>query len=93
MKANSLKEYLVRFASDCMVLQKYLATDDAGLYYGKQVIRSAAYAALNYGASRGAASGRDFRHKMSICLKESWESLNNLKSSRSVICALTKNYA
>jgi four helix bundle protein len=79
MKANSLEERLVRFASDCVVLQKYLSTNDAGLYYGKQLIRSAGSAALNYGESQGAESRRDFGHKLSICLKESRESLNNLK--------------
>jgi len=93
MKANSLEARLMRFASDCVVLQTHLFTNAAGLYYGKQLIRSAAYAALNYGESQGAASGRDFGHKLSSCLKESCESLNNLKSSSSVICMLTKNYA
>jgi len=51
MKANSLEARLMRFASDCAVLQTHLSTNAADLYYGKQLIRSAGFAALNYGES------------------------------------------
>jgi len=35
MKANSLEARLVRFASDCVVLQTYQTTNNTGLYHGK----------------------------------------------------------
>lgn len=79
MKANSLEERLVLFASNCVGLQKHLNANDAGLFYGKQLMRSAGSAALNYGEAQAAESRKDFGHKLSICLKESRESLNNLK--------------
>jgi four helix bundle protein len=79
MKANSLQERLIVFASNCVKLQPLLHKNDAGQYYGKQLMRSSGSAALNYGESQSAESRRDFGHKLSICLKEMRESHNNLK--------------
>lgn len=80
MKGNSLEERLIHFAANCAKLQSQLKANDAGQYYGKQLIRSAGSAALNYAESQSAESKRDFGHKLSLCLKELRESLSNLKS-------------
>ncbi|MEL6810886.1 MAG: four helix bundle protein, partial [Bacteroidota bacterium] len=44
-----------------------------------QLNRSSTSAALNYGEVQGAASNKDFVHKMNIVLKELKESRVNLK--------------
>lgn len=64
MKANSLEERLVLFASNCVGLQKQLYGNEAGLFYGKQLMRSAGSAALNYGEAQAAES----RHYPAKCV-------------------------
>ncbi len=88
MKVNSLQERLNIFAANCVKLQTMLQHSESGRYYGKQLMRSSGSAALNYGESQSAESRRDFGHKLSLSLKESRESYNNLKIIQlSELCA------
>lgn len=89
MKVNSLQERLIQFAADCIKIQHQLASSEAAAYYGKQLMRSSGSAALNYGEALGSESKKDFAHKLSLCLKESRESFNNLKILK--ISELAKN--
>ncbi len=48
-------------------------------HYAKQIVRSGSAPALLYAEARGAESDKDFKHKMSIALKELRETHVNLK--------------
>ena len=74
-----LEERLIQFAVDIIIACGKLDGSFASQHLSKQLIRSTTSAALNYGEAQSAESGRDFLHKMKICLKELRESLVNLK--------------
>lgn len=79
MKPNQLEERLIQFAVDVIEICKGLNSSFATEHLAKQLIRSTTSVALNYGEARSGESGRDFLHKMKICLKELRESFVNMK--------------
>ncbi len=70
---------LVQFAGECVLFFRKMNRDEAGLYYGKQLLRSSGSACLNFGEAQGTVTPKDFINKMSIVIKELKESKNNLK--------------
>ena len=56
-----------------------MPNDWTGLYYGKQLLRSAGSSALNFGESQGANTTKDQINKLALVLKELKESRINLK--------------
>ena len=74
-----LEQRLIKFAVRIVRLTRALPKDFAGIYFGKQVLRSGSSPALHYGEARSAESKKDFRHKCSIALKELRETHINLR--------------
>ena len=79
IRAAELEERLIRFAVSVVKLTDRLPSSYAGQHFGRQLLRSGSAPALLYGEARGAESTRDFRHKLSIALKELRESHINLR--------------
>ena len=75
---NDLQQRLVKFAGLCLQVKRSLFNSFECIHLGKQLIRSATSAALNFGEARSAESRKDFIHKQSIILKELRESQINL---------------
>ena len=74
-----LDDRLIRFAvAVCDAAQKVPATF-AGPTVIRQLVRSGTSPAANYAEARGAVSGRDYVHKMQLCLKELRETMVWLK--------------
>ena len=78
-RAAELEERLIAYAVRIVKLAGQLPGNYAGKHFGQQLLRSGSAPALHYGEARGAESNRDFRHKMSIALKELRESHINLR--------------
>lgn len=74
-----LNERLIAFASNCIDVAESLPKTVAGSHISGQLVRSSTSPALNYGEAQGAESMRDFIHKLKVCLKELWETMNNLQ--------------
>lgn len=70
---------LVQFAGEVVLFFRSMTKDEAGVYYGNQLIRSSGSASLNFGEAQGTITNKDFLNKMSIVVKELKESRNNLK--------------
>ena len=69
-----LEDRLVDFASSVVELTEALPNTRAGNHFAGQLLRSGTSPAPNYGEAQAAESGRDFVHKLGICLKELRES-------------------
>ena len=78
-RAVELEERLIRFAVAIVKLTERLPKSYAGQHFGRQILRSSSAPALLYGEARGAELNKDFRHKLSIALKELRESHINLR--------------
>ncbi|MFK7971020.1 MAG: four helix bundle protein [Bacteroidia bacterium] len=74
MKKQELEDRLVNFSIATARSVEKLPKTFTNMHLGKQIIRSTASAALNYGEAQGAESRADFIHKMQIALKELKES-------------------
>lgn len=88
------QEYEDRLLRLCSLIDHYCHTDPAILrreYLKDQLLRASSSALLNYGEAQVAASIKDYRHKLSIVLKELSESLIALKLLRNV--GMDKNSA
>lgn len=81
-RAVELEERLIRFAVGVVDLTEQLPRSYAGQHFGRQLLRSGSAPALLYGEARGAESKKDFRHKLSLVLKELRESNINLRILR-----------
>lgn len=79
LKNYDLENRLINFAGVIIKLAGSLPDNYLGKHLGNQLIRSGTSPALNYGEAQGAESSADFKHKMSICLKELRESQVCLK--------------
>ncbi len=64
------EERLIQFAGETILFIKTLPNTDTGRYYASQTMRSSGSSALNYGEAKGTTTNKDFRHKMTIVLKE-----------------------
>ena len=78
-RAAQLEERLIAYAVRIVKLTEKFPRSYAGKYFGQQLLRSGSAPALLYGEARGAESNRDFRHKVSVGLKELRESHINLR--------------
>lgn len=76
---HDLEDRLVKFAVQVTDLTERFTQNPTGFHLGNQIIRSSTSIALNYAEARGAESRRDFKHKLSIALKEARETLVCLK--------------
>ena len=74
-----LEDRLVAFATDVILFTGSLPKNYAAERLKEQLTRSSMSSALNYGEAQGAESRRDFKHKLSITLKELKESRVGMK--------------
>src|SRR5438445_4932284 len=72
-KENVLKEKSYRFALRIVNLHKFLAAEKKEYVLSKQVLRSGTSIGANVVEGNQAQSKADFVHKLSILLKESFE--------------------
>ena len=79
MTPKDLEERLIRFAVNIIRLSDGIRPGVAGRNMCDQIVRSSSSTALNYGEAQSAESGRDFVHKLGICLKELRETYINLR--------------
>jgi len=70
---------LVRFAGECVFFFRTMTRDEAGSYYGNQLLRSSGSSCLNFGEAQGTITTKDFLAKLTIVNRELKESRNNLK--------------
>jgi len=79
MTPKELEERLIRFAINIIKLSEGMNQSIAGKRLADQIVRSGSLPALNYGEAQSAESGRDFVHKLGVCLKELRETHINLQ--------------
>ncbi|MGV8091122.1 MAG: four helix bundle protein [Mangrovibacterium sp.] len=79
MTPKELEERLILFAVNIVKLSEGIKLSIAGKRMADQIVRSGTSPALNYGEAQSAESGKDFIHKMGVCLKELRETYINLK--------------
>ena len=79
MTPKDLEERLIGFAVNIIKLSEGVKPSIAGRRMSDQIVRSGSSTALNYGEAQSAESGRDFVHKLGICLKEMRETFINLR--------------
>jgi len=78
-RAIQLEERLIDFAVRIVKSAETLPNSYAGQHFGSQIIRSGSAPALLYAEARSAESIKDFRHKLSIVLKELRETFVTLR--------------
>ncbi|WP_273444393.1 four helix bundle protein [Neolewinella agarilytica] len=78
-RAAQLEDRLIDFCVRILNLSEKLPNTYAGQHFCKQIVRSGSAPALLYGEARGAESNSDFRHKISVALKELRETHINLR--------------
>lgn len=81
---KALEERLIRFASDIILMKKYIIPNFEGDHLAKQMVRSGTSVALNYAEALGAQTKKDFIHKQGIVMKElreTWVNLQIIKQS------------
>ncbi len=78
-KSYDLEERLINFSVSILNLLENMPQSFGAMSLSKQLARSGTSPALNYGEAQAAESGKDFIHKMKICLKELRESQICLK--------------
>jgi len=81
-KSALFEDRLIDFAVRILNVSEKLPTTYAAQHLCKQIVRSGTAPALLYGEARGAESTSDFRHKVSIALKELRETSINMR----IIC-------
>jgi len=79
MTPKDLEERLILFAVNIIKLTDGIRPGVAGRNMSDQIVRSCSSTALNYGEAQSAESGKDFVHKLGICLKELRETYINLR--------------
>lgn len=79
MTPKELEERLIRSAIIIIKLSEGMNQSIAGKRLADQIVRSGSSPALNYGEAQSAESGRDFVHKLGICLKELRETHINIR--------------
>lgn len=78
-QAQLLEDRLIEFAVQIIEMSTKLDNSYVSQHFLKQIIRSGSAPALLYGEARSAESIKDFRHKVSLVLKELRETIINLK--------------
>jgi four helix bundle protein len=79
MKKSELEDRLVRFSTAIIRMTKGMVEGFDSQHLGKQIIRSGTAVSLLYGEAQGAATKKDFIHKISLVLRELRETHINLK--------------
>jgi four helix bundle protein len=79
MQKSELENRLVKFSVDIIGMTKELEGCFESHHLSRQIIRSGTAVALLYGEAQGAATKRDFIHKISLVLRELRETHINLK--------------
>ena len=79
MTPRELEDRLILFAVNIIKLSEGIKPTIGGKNLADQIVRSSSSTALNYGEAQSAESGRDFVHKLGICLKEMRETFINLR--------------
>jgi len=79
MTPKDLEERLILYAVNIIKLTDGIRPGVAGRNMSEQIVRSCSSTALNYGEAQSAESGKDFVHKLGICLKELRETYINLR--------------
>ena len=79
MTPRELDDRLILFAVNIIKLSDGIKPSIGGRNLAEQIVRSSSSTALNYGEAQSAESGRDFVHKLGICLKEMRETFINLR--------------
>jgi four helix bundle protein len=79
-----LDERLLDFSCGIIFITEALPNTRAGNHVAGQLLRSGTSPHPNHGEAQAAESGKDFVHKMSICLKELRESLRWLRLIKKV---------
>ncbi len=79
MTPRELEDRLIVFAVSIIQLSDGIKPSIGGRNLAEQIVRSSSSTALNYGEAQSAESGRDFVHKLGICLKEVRETFINLR--------------
>jgi len=79
MTPRELEDRLIVFAVNIIRLSDGIKPSIGGRNLAEQIVRSSSSIALNYGEAQSAESGRDFVHKLGICLKEIRETFINLR--------------
>ena len=72
-KKGVLRDKSYKFALRCVNLYKYLSTERREFVLSKQVLRSGTSIGANVAEAQQGQSKSDFVHKLSISLKESFE--------------------
>ena len=78
-RAVKMEQRLINFCVDIIKMTNQLPKTYVGQHLSRQILRSGSAPALLYGEARGAESRKDFRHKLSIVLKELRETSINLR--------------
>ena len=78
-KIFNYEERLVRFAGEVYFFTESLPDTYASHYYKNQLIRSSGSPVLNFGEAQASITHKDFKHKMSIVVKELKESRGCIK--------------
>jgi four helix bundle protein len=73
-KGDDIEERLIDFAVNIIGLCGRLPKNQVGVHIAGQLTRCGTAPAAHYAEARGAESGRDFIHKLRLCLKELNES-------------------
>lgn len=73
-RGDDIAERLLDFAANVIKMAAAMSKSPTGKHVAGQLVRSATSAGANYEEVRGAESGKDFVHKLGICLKELRES-------------------
>ena len=79
---EELEKRLIDYTVRILNVAEQLPGTYAGQHFAKQIIRSGSSPALHFGEARGAESRKDYRHKLSILVKEVRETHINLR----IIC-------
>lgn len=86
MKERVLKDKSYNFALRVVKLNKYLGEDKKEFFLSKQILRSGTSIGADVVEGSGAESTTDFVHKLSISLKESFETEFRLNLLRDADC-------
>ena len=78
-KSAQFEDRLIEFAVRILNVSEILPNSKAAQHLCGQIVRSGTAPALLYGEARGAESTSDFRHKISVALKELRETHINLR--------------
>ena len=78
-KIYDLEERTAKFGEDVIELCKSMKQDNINRPILNQLIRSGTSVGANYMEADGAESGKDFKHKIAICKKESKETMHWLR--------------